>query len=183
MNKKLAAIKDKKVAILCPTYEEAKQLMSVFAHNSIQWRLGVSAEEKTNWEKHTYSTCYNLDYVGISYSSRDWYEKEGYKVILFSEFMPMQDILQDSLSALWNQSLKVLTDKVQAYARNQIKVTDEVVFQYYSENNKDIIDTVDVGTGTVVVRNNDIPRHIKLKDLSVQDLINVIGCVEKKQFV
>lgn len=85
-NTKLLSIKDKKVAINCATYDEAKELMLLFARNRITWRLGVSAETKTNWEKDGPDTCYTLDNVGIAYSHRHFYEREGYKIVSFSRF-------------------------------------------------------------------------------------------------
>ncbi len=86
-NVKLLGIKDKKVAIQCPTYEEAKQLMSLFARNRITWRLNVSAESRTNWEKYGIETCYTLDNIGISYANKHYYEMNGYEVVLLKDFL------------------------------------------------------------------------------------------------
>jgi len=84
---KLLSIKEKKIAIICATYQEAKQLMGLFARNRITWRLGVSAENKTNWEKDGADTCYVLDYVGIAYSHKYFYEEKGYEIIPFKDFL------------------------------------------------------------------------------------------------
>ena len=76
--------KDNRIAVHCKTEEEAKDFCKRMHEHGMKWRDGESYLECTEYGKHLSETCY----TGYGeFSSYDFYESEGYKILEWSGYM------------------------------------------------------------------------------------------------
>lgn len=75
--------KDNKIAVLCKTEEEAKDLCKQMHEHGMKWCNGESYLKNTNYMRNE-GTCY---YGSGEYSTRDFAEKYNYKILEWSDYM------------------------------------------------------------------------------------------------
>lgn len=75
--------KDNKIAVLCKTEEEAKDLCKQMHEHGMKWCNGESYLKNTNYMRNE-GTCY---YGSGEYSTRDFVEKYNYKILEWSDYM------------------------------------------------------------------------------------------------
>lgn len=99
--------------------------------------------------------------------------------------MHSSNTLQSLANDLYSKCLTHLGELSAIKKLSTVRLNNQIVFQYFSENNKEIIDTIDFCCGGVTLKNDmlkSVPRYIKLKELSSQDMIHVISCIEKGEY-
>lgn len=75
--------KTEKIAIHCKTEEEACAFHNILFNK----RIRRNHVESTYWNSYKESTCYDIkDNVFWYYSSKKWYEDNGYTVLEFSDY-------------------------------------------------------------------------------------------------
>lgn len=76
---------DERTVIHCKDKTEAEQVLRIFILHNLKWNTGVSYKEEHNYHFHKGETCYHPA-AGL-FSSRSYYEREGYKIISTQEFL------------------------------------------------------------------------------------------------
>jgi len=63
MNQKIKDLKGQKIAIHCPTEQEADELMKILYENGYTWADGKNIYAHTNnrWRVNKQETCYSLN--------------------------------------------------------------------------------------------------------------------------
>ena len=84
----IADIVGKKIAVHCPTEEEAGKFLRMVKDAGGEWGSGKVAGSHTNWNDQKNATCYSL--IGglkeMGFAWREFYEEEGDTVIPFEAF-------------------------------------------------------------------------------------------------
>lgn len=70
---------DGRVIILCPSEENAVELMGILGKCGVKWDgSNILASDSDNyWNCRKEQTCYRVCYGQLGYSSIDYYEREG----------------------------------------------------------------------------------------------------------
>lgn len=76
--------KEEKIAVHCKTEEEAADFCRQMHEHGMKWRDKVSYLECTRYERYLDKTCYTGK-GGFAYC--DHYEREGYKILEWSDYM------------------------------------------------------------------------------------------------
>ena len=90
--------------------------------------------------------------------------------------------LQNRINEVYEEVYGALKEALRKVNALEISLTKNIVYQYFSEINQEYIHTIDNYTGSVMIKSNSGNRYIKLKELSSQDLVNIIKCIEKNDF-
>lgn len=76
-----------KIAVWCKTGEEAKDFCIKSHEHGLDWCSNKSRAQNTYWDKYSggyeKETCYTYD----SYCDKKWFEKEGYTILNWSDYM------------------------------------------------------------------------------------------------
>ena len=88
----LKPIIGKRIAISCPTKEDAIEFSKVCKANGLKWSSGDEIIDNIKYDKYGEYTCYEIDEVGIYYSPKSYYKSQEYDIIVWN--------LEDSINIL-----------------------------------------------------------------------------------
>lgn len=85
-----------KIAVNAPTQGEYNTLMQVYECGGWKWSMGTLPTFNDFWNKFETETCFRIA-DAFSYWDKDWYLKEGFKIILPQEFYDRQEMTPEMI--------------------------------------------------------------------------------------
>lgn len=81
----LKPIIGKRIAISCPTKEDAIEFSKVCKDNGLKWASGDEIIDNIKYDKYGENTCYEIDEAGIYYSPKSFFASQGYNIIVWKD--------------------------------------------------------------------------------------------------
>lgn len=91
MDKRIERIANKSIAINVKTKKEYINLMKFFERNGIKWDNSDLPTEFDCFRDSRSETCIELNYSGLMYGDKSFFENDGYKIISFQDFIKKEN--------------------------------------------------------------------------------------------
>lgn len=80
-------LKTEKIAVHCDTEEKANAFLKLLYEHGFKWRVHKELTDHNNYNVYLNETCYKCEDMYVLICGKVYFEKGGYEIITFDEFM------------------------------------------------------------------------------------------------
>lgn len=132
--------KNGKIAVHCDTEEKANSFLKECDENNISWVTGLRATDHNNFDTYNDKICYSCRSNGLTYASREFYRKEGMKIIKWEvkelkELTFREVIANIKEGEVWESDIKIIKCSINGNISVRSKIDNNSQIMNFNKDN------------------------------------------------